>query len=94
MTSRLIKLANRVAQMLDRLTGVNYTKGMTKKPIITPERFKTIKEMYDDAVQQRQEEIKRLYFVEKWKPKQIADELGIDISQVSRFISNLEKEKG
>lgn len=86
---KLIKLVIRI--VLDRLTGVKYTNDMTDKPIITPERFGAVKGMYDEVVQQRQEEIKRLYFVKKLKPKQIADKLQMDLTQVSRFISRLEK---
>ena len=78
--------------MLDRLTPVKYTGDMTDKPIITPERFGAVKGLYDEVVQQRQEEIKRLYFVKKWKAKKIADTLKMDLTQVSRFISKIEKE--
>lgn len=92
MSSWIIKLASRVAELLDNLTPVKYNRIMSKKPIITPERFDAIKEVYDEAVQKRQEEIKRLYYDEGWGPQRIAKHLRIDISQVSRFIARLEKE--
>lgn len=87
---KILKLANQIAKVLDRLTPVNYNKDMTDKPIITRERFKAVKEIYDEAVEQRQAEVKRLY-LKKWNPQRIADELGMDESQVSRFIAKIKK---
>ena len=58
---------------LDRLPVVKYIYRMFSKKIITPKQYQETRSEYDDAEKRRREEVKRLYTVEKWSLKEIAD---------------------
>lgn len=79
-------------KLLDSLTGVKYDRRMPKIKTI-PKVFDSIKEQYEDAVKDRQEDIRRLYFDEGWEQTEIAKRLNMDLSQVNRFIRKIEKEE-
>src|SRR5690349_6737939 len=90
---KIYKIANWLVGTLDKLTRIKYKRGMPKIKT-EPKIFEYKRDEYEKAVKERQEDIRRLYFEERWPQQKIADTLGMDLTQVNRFVRKIEKEQG
>ena len=86
------RLVFRILRALYKMTPVNYNKDMPNKITESPDDFKFIKRLYDTAVLERQEEIRRMFFKEKKSQQEIAEYFEMDVAQVNRFIQRIKKE--